>query len=71
MTGFITRRLLQSIVVVLLVTVIALAVFGRAVGIFLIVPFALTCYSMFLRPIHRRRYREALAKLPVWEIKPE
>jgi hypothetical protein len=55
----------------LLATVIALAVLGRSVGIFLVVPFAFTAYSMFLRPFHRRRYREALAKLPVWQIKPE
>jgi hypothetical protein len=28
-------------------------------------------WSMFFRPIHRRKYREAIADLPSWKIKPE
>jgi len=26
---------------------------------------------MFVRPLHKKRYRKALADLPSWEIKPE
>ena len=36
-----------------------------------IVAFGATAWSMFARPLHKRRYREALAKLPSWEIEPD
>ena len=33
---------------------------------------ALTAWNMFVRPVHRRRFRKALAEnLPSWQIKPE
>jgi hypothetical protein len=51
-----------------LVTFIAL---GRAAGGLILVGFAATAWSMFVRPLHKRRYRKALAKLPSWEIEPE
>jgi hypothetical protein len=29
-------------------------------------------YNVFMRPLHRRRYRRALAKnRPTWEIEPD
>jgi hypothetical protein len=46
---------------------------GRAFGAILVVPFLAMAYNLFMRPLHRRRYRRALAKqnLPTWNIKPE
>jgi hypothetical protein len=53
------------------VCLIAFIVIGRAVGGLILVGFAATAWSMFVRPLHKRRYRKALAKLPSWEIEPD
>jgi hypothetical protein len=34
-------------------------------------PVALTVWFVFLRPMHRKRYREAIRDLPKWELRPE
>jgi uncharacterized membrane protein YfcA len=45
---------------------------GRAFGAILVVPLLLMAYNVFMRPLHRRRYRRALAKnRPTWEIEPD
>jgi hypothetical protein len=51
--------------------VIACIVVGKALGALLIVAIIATTWSMFFKPIHRRKYREALAELPTWQIKPD
>jgi hypothetical protein len=57
----------------LLVT--ALAIFftltGNVFSVFLLLPVALSVWFVFLRPMHRRRYRAAIADLPRWELHPE
>jgi hypothetical protein len=53
-----------------LATVILFMIFGRVYAIILL-PFALTCWFMFVRPIQRRRLAEQLKELPKWELKPE
>ncbi|HEY2602298.1 MAG TPA: hypothetical protein VGI67_12130 [Thermoleophilaceae bacterium] len=53
-----------------LATCVLFMVFGRVYAIILL-PFALTCWFMFVRPIQRRRLSEQLAELPKWELKPE
>jgi hypothetical protein len=40
-------------------------------SVFLLLPVALGVWFVFLRPVHRRRYRRAIAELPRWELKPE
>jgi hypothetical protein len=57
----------------LLVT--ALAVFftltGNVFSVFFLLPVALTVWFVFLRPMHRKRYRRAIADLPRWELRPD
>src|SRR5450755_500844 len=65
------RRVPMAISVVALACVVAAIVLGKAVGGVLVVAIVATTWSMFFRPIHRRRYRRALAELPSWTIEPE
>jgi hypothetical protein len=65
------RRVPLAISVVSLLCVIAFILVGQAVGGLIIVGLLATTWSMFFRPIHRRKYRKALADLPQWKIKPE
>lgn len=60
-----------AISVVSLLCVIACIVVGKALGGLIIVAVIATTWSMFFRPMHRRKYRQALADLPTWKIKPE
>ncbi|HEY1594595.1 MAG TPA: hypothetical protein VGF74_04305 [Thermoleophilaceae bacterium] len=53
-----------------LATVVLFMVLGRVYAIILL-PFALTCWFMFVRPIQRRRLSEQLKELPKWELTPE
>jgi hypothetical protein len=40
-------------------------------SVFFLLPVALSVWFVFVRPVHRRRYRRAIADLPRWELKPE
>jgi len=55
--------------------VAALAIFfsltGNVFSVFFLMPIALTTWFVFLRPMHRKRYREAIRNLPKWELRPE
>src|SRR3954451_4862347 len=57
------------------VLVAALAIFftltGNVFSVFFLLPVALSVWFVFLRPLHRRRYRAAIADLPRWELHPE
>jgi hypothetical protein len=65
------RRVPIALSVFALVTVILSVIFGRAVGGLLVAGVMATTWNMFFRPIHRRKYREALATLPSWRIESE
>ena len=65
------RRAPIAISVLALASVIACIVVGKALGGLIIVAILATTWSMFFRPLHRRKYRAALAELPTWKIKPE
>ena len=65
------RRVPIAISVLALACVIACIVVGKALGGLLVVAVSATTWGMFFRPIHRRKYREAIADLPTWKIKPE
>jgi hypothetical protein len=65
------RRVPLAISVLALVAVIACIVVGKALGGLLVIAILATTWSMFFRPLHRRRYREALAELPSWQIEPD
>jgi hypothetical protein len=55
--------------------VAAVAIFftltGNVFSVFFLLPVALTLWFVFLRPFHRKRYREAVKGLPRWELRPE
>jgi hypothetical protein len=55
--------------------VAALAIFftltGNVFSVFFLLPVGLSVWFVFLRPMHRRRYRAAIADLPRWELHPE
>src|SRR4051794_19590700 len=40
-------------------------------SVFFLLPVALSVWFVFVRPVHRRRYRAAIADLPRWELTPE
>ncbi len=65
------RRVPAAIALLALVAIAGAIIAGRALGGLLLVAIVATTWSMFFRPLHRRRYRAALAKLPSWELDPE
>jgi|SRR4051812_27403309 Flp pilus assembly protein TadB len=56
--------------VVVTITVVLFMVLGRVYAIILL-PFALTCWFTFVRPLQRRRLSEQIAELPEWKLTPE
>lgn len=46
------------------------ALTGNTFSIFVLLPGALIAWMAFLRPAHRRRYREAISDLPSWTLRP-
>ena len=65
------RRVPIIVSVLSLICVVTFIALGNAFGGLILVAFATTAWSMFLRPFHKRRYRAAIAKLPNWEIEPD
>ncbi len=65
------RRIPIAVSAFALATVIACIIVGKALGGLIVVGLLATTWSMFFKPIHRRKYREAIAELPSWKIKPE
>ncbi len=53
----------------------AVAVFflvtGNEFSIFFWLPVSLMAWFMLIRPVHRRRYREAITDLPRWDLRAE
>jgi hypothetical protein len=63
----------RAVPIALGLTVAALAITftltGNIVGVFLLMPFALISWFVFIRPTHRKRYRAAIAELPRWDLR--
>ena len=70
-----TQLRFRVLPVALGVLVLALAILftltGNVFSVFFLLPVALLVWFVFLRPVHRRRYRRAIAELPRWELHPE
>jgi hypothetical protein len=70
-----TQLRFRVLPVVLGLCVLGLAIFftltGNIFSVFLLLPVALLGWFVLLRPVHRRRYRQAIAELPRWELHPE
>ncbi|MGI8863134.1 MAG: hypothetical protein ACR2JH_01840 [Solirubrobacteraceae bacterium] len=65
------RRIPIMISVIALICVITFIVMGKAFGGLIVVAFGASAWSMFARPLHKKRFRRAIADLPSWEIEPE
>jgi hypothetical protein len=65
----------RSVPVILGAVVAVLAIFftltGNIFGVFFLLPVALITWFVFLRPLHRKRYRAAIKTLPRWELRPD
>ncbi len=44
---------------------------GNIPGVFFLLPVALVTWFVFIRPVHRKRYREAIKGLPVWQLRAD
>lgn len=65
------RRVPLAISAVALICVIAFVIVGKALGGLLLIAVVTTTWNIFFRAAHKRRYRQALAELPTWQIKPD
>ena len=44
---------------------------GNAFSVFLLLPVAVMGWFLLIRPIHRSRYRSAIADLPKWDLRAD
>jgi hypothetical protein len=44
---------------------------GNIFGVFFLLPVGLISWFVFLRPLHRKRYRAAIKTLPRWELRAD
>jgi hypothetical protein len=44
---------------------------GNVFSLFILLPVGTMAWFFFLQPVHRRRYRRAIADLPRWKLSPE
>jgi Flp pilus assembly protein TadB len=65
------RRIPVAVSLVSLASVVVSVVLGQAFAGLILVAFGATAWNMFVRPVHSRRYRKAIADLPSWKIDPE
>jgi hypothetical protein len=53
----------------------AIAIFftltGNIFSVFFLLPVGLIGWFTLVRPVHRKRYREAISDLPRWDLRPE
>jgi hypothetical protein len=65
----------RAVPVVFGAVVALLAIFftltGNIPGVFFLLPVALVLWFVFLRPLHRKRYRRAIKTLPRWELRAD
>jgi hypothetical protein len=70
-----TQLRFRALPVALGLLVAAVAVFftltGNVFSVFFLLPVSLGVWFVFLRPVHRRRFRRAIADLPQWQLHPE
>ncbi len=44
---------------------------GNVFSVFFLLPVGLIVWFVFLRPVHRKRYRAAIANLPRWDLRAD
>jgi hypothetical protein len=69
------QRRYRAVPIALGVVVATLAIVftltDNLVGVFMIMPIAIIVWFVFIRPTHRKRYREAIANLPRWDLRAD
>ena len=69
------QRRFRALPIALGLLVAALAIFftltGNAFSVFVLLPLSVATWFAFIRPLHRRRYRAAIAELPRWNLRAE
>ena len=69
------QRRFRVVPIALGLVVAALAIFftltGNPFSIFILLPLSAATWFAFIRPLHRRRYRAAIADLPRWTLRAE
>lgn len=65
------RRLPLIIAAVSFIAIVLFISFGEVLRGLVIVALIATSWSMFARPMHKRKYRQAIAELPEWEFEPD
>ena len=69
------QRRFRALPIAMGATVAALAILftltDNLVGVFMIMPIAIIVWFVFIRPTHRKRYREAIANLPRWDLRAD
>jgi hypothetical protein len=65
------RALPIALGVVVATLAIVFTLTGNIFGVFFLMPVALIGWFVFLRPLHRKRYRAAIKTLPRWELRAD
>jgi hypothetical protein len=69
------QRRFRALPIALGVAVATLAIVftltGNIVGVFFLMPVAIIAWFVFIRPTHRRRYQQAIADLPRWDLRAD
>ena len=69
------QRRFRALPIALGLAVAALAIFftlsGNAFSVFVLLPLSVATWFAFIRPVHRRRYRAAIANLPRWNLRAD
>jgi Flp pilus assembly protein TadB len=69
------QRRFRALPIALGLAVAALAIFftltGQVLSVFVLLPLSVATWFAFIRPLHRRRYRAAIADLPRWNLRAE
>jgi hypothetical protein len=69
------QRRFRAVPIALGLVVAALAVLftltGNPFSVFILLPLSAATWFAFIRPLHRRRYRAAIADLPRWNLRAE
>jgi hypothetical protein len=65
----------RAVPVALATFIAALAIFftltGNIFSVFFLMPVGLIGWFTLVRPVHRKRYRQAISDLPRWNLRPE
>jgi Flp pilus assembly protein TadB len=69
------QRRFRALPIALGLAVAALAIFftltGQVLSVFVLLPLSVATWFAFIRPLHRRRFRAAIADLPRWNLRAE